>query len=142
MSIEQRLKELKLVLPAASKPLGTYVPGVLVGNLLFMSGCGPNLADGGFVSGKVGKDLSIEQGYDAARLVGLTMLANIRAVVGSLDCIERVVKILMVTLCCVDQIVSSINDRHPAGRSSCRTKSASCADNEAKLERNHCTHLA
>jgi enamine deaminase RidA (YjgF/YER057c/UK114 family) len=94
MNIEQRLKELELVLPAASKPLGTYVPGVLVGNLLFMSGCGPNRPDGGFVSGKVGKDLTIEQGYDAARLVGLTMLANIRAVVGSLDRIERVVKVL------------------------------------------------
>ena len=59
-----------------------------------MSGCGPNRADGGFVSGKVGKDLTIEQGYDAARLVGLTMLANIRAVVGSLNRIERVVKVL------------------------------------------------
>lgn len=94
MSVEQRVKELKLELPPAPKPAGTYVPGVLVGNLLFMSGVGPNRADGGFVSGKVGKDLTVEQGYDAARLVGLTMLSNIRAVLGSLDRIERVVKVL------------------------------------------------
>lgn len=94
MSIEQRVKELGLVLPPPPKPAGTYVPGVVVGNLLFMSGVGPTKPDGSFVAGKVGKDLSIEQGYDAARIVGLTMLANIRAVLGSLDRIERVVKVL------------------------------------------------
>lgn len=94
MSIEQRVKDLQLQLPPPPKPAGTYVPGVLVGNLLFMSGVGPNRLDGSFVSGKVGKDLTVEQGYDAARLVALTMLANIRAVLGSLDRIERVVKVL------------------------------------------------
>lgn len=94
MTIEQRVKELQLQLPPPPKPAGTYVPGVLVGNLLFMSGVGPHRSDGSFVSGKVGKDLTVEQGYDAARLVALVMLANIRAVLGSLDRIDRVVKVL------------------------------------------------
>ena len=75
MSIENRLKDLGLELPPAPKPVGTYVGGVLVGNLLFMSGCGPRRPDGTAITGKLGAGLSIEQGYDAARVVGLNMLA-------------------------------------------------------------------
>lgn len=94
MSIEQRIKDLGLELPPPPKPAGTYLPGVLVGNLLFMSGVGPHKADGTFIAGKVGGSLSIDEGYQAARQVGLVMLANIRAVLGSLDRIDRVVKTL------------------------------------------------
>ena len=93
-SPERRLAELGLELPPAPKPIGTYVPAVQVGNLLFLSGLGPRRADGSMVQGKVGADLTIEQGREAARLVGLNMLANLRAALGSLDRVERVVKTL------------------------------------------------
>jgi enamine deaminase RidA (YjgF/YER057c/UK114 family) len=91
---ERRLAELGLELPPAPKPMGTYVPAVQVGNLLFLSGLGPRRADGTMVQGKVGTDLTIEQGREAARLVALNMLVNIRAALGSLDRVERVVKTL------------------------------------------------
>lgn len=99
MSVEQRVKELGLELPPAPKPIGNYVGGVLVGELLFMSGVGPRLAGGGAIAGKLGADTTTEQGYAAARVVGLNMLANIRAVLGSLDRIERVVKVLGMVNC-------------------------------------------
>ena len=94
MSAEAKLKELAIELPPVSVPIGNYVAGVKVGNLLFMSGCGPRRKEGGAVTGKLGADLGLEQGYAAARLVGLNMLANIRSVIGSLDRVERVVKVL------------------------------------------------
>ncbi|MGE0627200.1 MAG: RidA family protein [Hyphomicrobiaceae bacterium] len=94
MSAEQRVVELGLDLPQAPTPSGNYVGGVRTGNLLFMSGCGPRRKDGTNITGKVGKDLTVEQGYDAARVVGLNMLANIRAQLGSLDKVKRVVKTL------------------------------------------------
>jgi enamine deaminase RidA (YjgF/YER057c/UK114 family) len=99
MDMDKRLLELGIDLPPAPKPVGTYVGGVRVGNLLFMSGCGPRRNDGSVVTGKLGLDLSIEQGYDAARVVGLNMLAAIRGVVGSLDRVERVVKVLGMVNC-------------------------------------------
>jgi len=99
MSVEQRVKELGLELPPAPKPIGNYVGGVLVGDLLFMSGVGPRLANGGVIAGKLGADTTTEQGYAAARVVGLNMLANIRAVLGSLDRVERVVKTLGMVNC-------------------------------------------
>ena len=94
MSIDQRLNELGIVLPPAPEPAGNYVGGVQVGNLLFMSGCGPRKIDGGSITGKVGADISTEEAYEAARIVGLNMLANIKATVGDLDRVKRVVKVL------------------------------------------------
>lgn len=99
MSIESRLQEMGIVLPPTPKPVGNYVGGVLVDKLLFMSGVGPRHADGSMITGKLGAGLSIDQGYDAARVVALNMLANIRQVVGSLDRIERVVKVLGMVNC-------------------------------------------
>jgi enamine deaminase RidA (YjgF/YER057c/UK114 family) len=94
MSAEAKLTELGLELPAPPSPVGNYVGGVRVGNLLFMSGCGPRKPDNSSITGKVGRDLTTEQGYDAARLVGLNMLANVRDQLGSLDKVTRVVKVL------------------------------------------------
>lgn len=94
MSAEQVLRNLGIALPAPPPAAGNYVRGVQVGNLLFMSGCGPRQPDGTYIRGKVGADLSIEQAYQAARLAGLVMLANIRAQLGSLDRVRRVVKVL------------------------------------------------
>ncbi|MGQ0523968.1 MAG: RidA family protein [Betaproteobacteria bacterium] len=94
MSAEAKLKELNIELPPVPKPAGNYVAGVKVGDLLFMSGCGPRRTDGRAITGKLGADLTTEEGYEAARVVGLNMLANIRSVIGSLDRVERVVKVL------------------------------------------------
>ena len=94
MSAEAKLKELGIELPKPPKPAGNYIGGVQVGNLLFMSGCGPRKADDTSITGKVGRELDVDAGYNAARLVGLNMLANVRAQLGSLDRVKRVVKVL------------------------------------------------
>jgi enamine deaminase RidA (YjgF/YER057c/UK114 family) len=94
VSAEQKLKDLGIELPTPPKAAGTYIPGVEVGNLLFMSGCGPRRQDGTYITGKVGADLTVEQGYQAARAAALSMLANIRTVTGTLDRVKRVVKVL------------------------------------------------
>ena len=94
MSAEKRVKELGLDLPPLWPPGGNYVPGVRTGNLLYMSGCGPRRKDGSYITGKLGETATLEQGYEAARLTGLNMLVNIRHVLGSLDKVVRVVKVL------------------------------------------------
>lgn len=94
MSAEQRLAELKLELPPAPKPAGVYKPVVQVGQLLYVSGHGPLRPDGTLITGKVGADLTEEQGKAAARQVGLAILATLRNHLGSLDRIRRTVKVL------------------------------------------------
>jgi enamine deaminase RidA (YjgF/YER057c/UK114 family) len=94
MSAERRLTELGLILPPPTKPMGNYVPFRIGGNLLFLSGVGPRGADGTFVAGKVGAEVTVAQAYDAARMCGLNLLANMRAAAGSLDRIECVLKVL------------------------------------------------
>jgi len=94
MSHETRLAELKLVLPTAPKPMGTYSTCVRHGALLYVSGTGPRRADGSFVVGKVGADLDLEAGKGAARLTALAMLATVRAHLGTLDRVKRIVKVL------------------------------------------------
>src|SRR5579872_7182430 len=90
-SAEARLKELSITLPTVPSPVANYVDSVRVGNLLFLSGNTP-AADWKY-KGKVGKDLTIQEGYDTARQVGLIMLAKVRAALGSLDRVKRVVKV-------------------------------------------------
>jgi enamine deaminase RidA (YjgF/YER057c/UK114 family) len=80
--------------PPAPKPAGVYKPAVQVGNLLYVSGHGPLLPDGSLIAGKVGGDLTEELGKAAARQVGLTILATLRAQLGSLDRVVRMVKVL------------------------------------------------
>jgi enamine deaminase RidA (YjgF/YER057c/UK114 family) len=89
---EARLKEKNITLPPAPAPAFNFVDAVQVGNLLFLAGntSGPNWTP----KGKVGKDLTVEQGYQAARQAGLIMLAKVRATLGSLDRVKRVVKVL------------------------------------------------
>jgi enamine deaminase RidA (YjgF/YER057c/UK114 family) len=92
---EARLKELGITLPTAPSPVATYVPAVRVGSLLFVSGHGPGSApDGKRYAGKVGRDLTLDEGRAAARTVALNVLASARATIGSLDKIVRVVKVL------------------------------------------------
>ncbi|MCG3777501.1 MAG: hypothetical protein JW388_0193 [Nitrospira sp.] len=94
MSYEQKLKELQLKLPQPPKPLATYVPAVLVGKLLFLSGVLP-MRDGQVAfAGKLGRDLTVEQGMEAAKLSLLNVLAIAKQELGTLDRITRVVKVV------------------------------------------------
>ncbi|HXH10845.1 MAG TPA: RidA family protein [Alphaproteobacteria bacterium] len=102
MRIEAKLKELGLELPPTPRPAANYVGAVLTGNLLFISGHGPTKDGEIAYTGKVGKDLSIEQGYAAARLVALNCLASAKAALGDLDRIKRVVKLLGMVNCTED----------------------------------------
>lgn len=90
---EARVRQLGLKLRKFSKPAAPFEPAVRVGNILYLSGHGPRKPEGGFVKGKVGKTLSMEQGQAAARLVGLDMLSTIRGALGSLDKVVRLVKV-------------------------------------------------
>jgi enamine deaminase RidA (YjgF/YER057c/UK114 family) len=94
MSIEQRLKELNLELPAVTPPVATYVNAARTGNLMFLSGKVPVDGSGKFLTGKVGKDVSTEEAAKHARLVGLHLIAVMRHELGSLDKVKRVVKLL------------------------------------------------
>lgn len=94
MSAEQRLADLKVVLPPAPKPVATYLPAVQVGNLLYVSGHGPLKPDGTLMCGKVGAELSEAQGMDAARQTGLAIIATLRSKLGSLDRVVRLIKVL------------------------------------------------
>lgn len=94
MGAEAKLRELGITLPPQATPVANYVPFVRVGNLLFLSGHGPIREGKAVARGKLGKELSVEEGYRVAREVGLTLLASARAALGSLDRVRRVVKAL------------------------------------------------
>lgn len=93
MTADERFAALGLTLPAPPKPLGNYVPFRLAGNMLYLSGVGPRGADDSIIAGKVGEDLSVEQGYEAAKLCGLNLLTNMIAAVGKLERIDTVLKV-------------------------------------------------
>jgi len=102
MSIEAKLAELKLQLPPAPKPAGVYKPVVIAGNMAYVSGHGPLKPDGAMLTGRVGTDVDQQAGYDAARQTGLAVLASLRAALGNLDRIERIVKTLGMVNCTAD----------------------------------------
>ena len=92
--IADKLRQLGLVLPTTPAPLANYVTFVISGNLLFLSGQGPKAAEGDWLRGKVGAEVSREEAYRHARLTGLRLLAVAQGALGSLDRIQRVVKVL------------------------------------------------
>jgi enamine deaminase RidA (YjgF/YER057c/UK114 family) len=95
VSAEKRLKELKIDLGTVSAPVANYVNAVRTGNLLFLAGKGPRAdASGKRPQGKVGREYTVEQAYRHARSVGLDLLAVMRAELGSLDKVKRIVKLL------------------------------------------------
>jgi len=100
--IDKKIADLGLVLPTAPKPVGLYKPMLMVGALAYLSGHGPLKPDGTLILGRVGADLSVEQGQEAAKQTGLAMLATLKASLGSLDRIVRVVKILGLVRCTDD----------------------------------------
>jgi enamine deaminase RidA (YjgF/YER057c/UK114 family) len=94
MGADARIAELKLILPPPPKPVATYVPCVQVKELVYVSGHGPLRPDKTLVCGRVGADMTEEQGKEAARVVGLAVLASLRNYLGSLDRVVRLVKVL------------------------------------------------
>lgn len=99
---EERLKEKGIVLTTPGPPVANYVNVVRVGNLLYLAGKGPTKPDGTNITGKVGKDLTIEQGYEAAKLVAINHLAVLKAELGDLSKVKRIVKVLGMVNCTED----------------------------------------
>ena len=91
---EQNLKSLGIMLPKQSAPIANYVNYVRTGNLIYFSGTGPAIEDQGYVKGKLGKDLTIDQGREAARITGINMIANLKNAIGDLNKVKRIVKVL------------------------------------------------
>jgi enamine deaminase RidA (YjgF/YER057c/UK114 family) len=99
ISPEQRLQELRLTLPKPPKPVAKYRTAVHIGNMLYVSGTGPLTVDGKLITGRVGADLTTEQGKEAARIVGLGVLSTVRNTLGSLDKVQSLVKTLGMVNC-------------------------------------------
>jgi enamine deaminase RidA (YjgF/YER057c/UK114 family) len=114
MGIEEKLKELGLELPSAAKPMANYIPAVRSGNLVFLSGHGP-LERERLITGKVGSDLTVEEGYRAARMVAVGLLGSLKDLIGDLDRVRRIVKLLGMVNCDPDfmeqpQVVNGASD--------------------------------
>ena len=131
MEIEKKLSEMGLELPPHAQSLGSYVSAVLTGNLLFVGGHGPANPDGSVSHfGKLGREITVEQGYDAAKLTCLNMLRSTKTALGDLDKVKRVVKLLSMINCvpdfvetgpvangCSDLLISLYGDGGKHGRS-------------------------
>ncbi|MCH2310060.1 MAG: RidA family protein [SAR202 cluster bacterium] len=131
MSIEAKIKELGIVLPNSPAPVANYLPVVRTGNLIYLSGMGPAPSlDGKEFLGKLGKDLSIEEGYQAARLTGINILARLQGYLSDLEKVSRIVKVLSmvnaspdffdppaVTNGCSDLVVEVFGDKGKHARS-------------------------
>jgi len=112
---EEKLQQMGITLPVPSKPVATYVNAVRTGNLVYLSGKGPTNPDGTNITGKVGKDLSIQQGYEAAKSTGINLLAALKAEIGSLNKVKRIVKVLGMVNCPADfteqpQVINGFSD--------------------------------
>ena len=90
---EENLRALKIELPKSSSPVASYVNAVRTGKLIFLAGKGPRKDNGEYITGKVGDSLTIEQGYEAARLTGINQLAVLKDMLGDLSKIKRIVKV-------------------------------------------------
>lgn len=113
MSAEEKLVDLKLELPPAPKPAGVYKPVVIAGKMAYVSGHGPLKKDGSLIAGRIGDGVDQQYGYNAARQTGLAILATLRANLGSLNRVKRVIKTLGMVNC-----VASF-DQHPAVINGC-----------------------
>lgn len=96
---DKKLKDLGIELMAPTKPMANYVKAVRTGNLLFLAGHGPTKADGSNITGKVGRDLTLEQGYDAAKQTAISLLSTLKGELGDLNKVKRVVKVLGMVNC-------------------------------------------
>lgn len=127
---DKKLQELGITLMAPSKPVANYVKAVRTGNLLYLAGHGPTKTDGTYVTGKVGRELTIEQGYDAAKLTAIGLLSTLKAELGDLNRVKRIVKVLGMVNCpdnftdhpkvingCSDLLVAVFGDKGKHARS-------------------------
>jgi enamine deaminase RidA (YjgF/YER057c/UK114 family) len=96
---DKRLNELGIELYPPTKAMGNYIKVVRTGNLLYFAGHGPTRADNSNITGKVGKDLTLEQGYEAAKQTGIALLSTLKAEVGDLNKVRRIVKVLGMVNC-------------------------------------------
>jgi len=128
---DKKLKDLGIMLTEPSKPVANYVKAVRAGNLIFLAGHAPVKADGSYVTGKVGRDLTVEQGYEAAKLTAISLLSTLKAEVGDLNKVKRIVKVLGMVNChsdfgdhpkvingCSDLFVAVFGDKGKHARSS------------------------
>lgn len=99
IDFDKKLKDMGIELFPPSKPMGSYVKAVRTGNLLYLAGSGPARADGTNITGKVGRELTLEQGVDAARQAGISILSTLKAELGDLNKVKRVVKVLGMVNC-------------------------------------------
>lgn len=98
-SPEQNLKSLGIILPPTSAPIANYLKYVRTGNLIYFSGTGPSKSDGSLIKGKLGKDLNMEEGIEAARITGINLIASIKNAVGDLSKVKKIVKVLGMVNC-------------------------------------------
>jgi enamine deaminase RidA (YjgF/YER057c/UK114 family) len=96
---DKKLKELGIELFTPSRPIANYVKAVRTGNLLYLAGHGPSRADGSTITGKAGADMTVEQGYEAARQTGISILSTLKAELGDLNKVKRIVKVLGMVNC-------------------------------------------
>ncbi len=99
IDFDRKLTDLGIELYVPTKPMGNYVKVVRTGNLLYFAGHGPTRADNTNITGKVGKDLTMEQGYEAAKQTGIALLSTLKAEVGDLNKVKRIVKVLGMVNC-------------------------------------------
>lgn len=127
---DKKLKDLGITLPEPTKPMANYVKAVRSGNLIFLAGHGPTKPDGSNITGKVGRDLTIEQGYEAAKLTAINLVSTLKAELGDLNKVKRVVKVLGMVNChsdftdqpkvingCSDFLVAVFGDKGKHARS-------------------------
>ena len=91
---EERLRELNITLPTPPQPVANYVNGVRAGNLIFLAGKGPKYPDGRELTGKLGGNITIEQGYEGARQTAINQLSVLKEMLGDLNKVKRIVKVL------------------------------------------------
>ena len=96
---ELRLQELGITLPSPPQPVANYVNGVRTGNLIFLAGKGPKRADGTEITGKIPSDVSLEEGYEGARLTAINQLSVLKTMLGDLRKVKRIVKVLGMVNC-------------------------------------------
>lgn len=96
---EAKLEELGITLPSPPQPVANYVNGVQTGNLIFLAGKGPRYPDGVEITGKVGSEVSIEKAYEGARLTAINQLAVLKQMLGNLNRVKRIVKVLGMVNC-------------------------------------------
>jgi enamine deaminase RidA (YjgF/YER057c/UK114 family) len=131
VDFDKKLKDLGITLSEPSKPVANYVKAVRTGNLIYLAGHAPVKSDGTYVMGKVGRDLTVEEGYEAAKLTAISLLSTLKAELGDLNKVKRIVKVLGMVNChadftdhpkvingCSDLLVAVFGDKGKHARSS------------------------